>query len=82
MTGVTVSCGVAVGGFTPLKVGVIVNVRVGVTGVAVGMGVYVIVDVGAGVPVGTGIKKICSSEQAEIKTASMRVREIFFMVWM
>ena len=77
--GVAVSSGVGVGDFIPTRVGVKVNVRVGVIGVAVGTGVNVFVDVGFGVDVLAGANEKLPTEQANERKAHSKIINIFFM---
>lgn len=92
MVGVMVSCGVGVSVarevavllgvnvavFRPINVGVEVNVSVGVTGVAVGSGVCVIVLVEEGVAVASAGRN-CPTEHESEKRMKMRRAVIFFM---
>ncbi len=73
-----VSC-VGVGDFKPTRVGVDVKVNVGVTGVAVGMGVCVFVDVSEEVGVAPAFKVKPPTEQDNESTAKARMTVIFFM---
>jgi hypothetical protein len=77
-TTVALDSSAVVGVFMPIKVGVGVKVNVGVTGVGEERGVDVLVEVGAGVRVGTGAK---IPPQAMVNTALKKSGNIFFMVW-